>query len=49
MEPSEQSQPPREEPVKSIEDDGKGAGVTNEQWKAMMAVVMAIYDFREAE
>ncbi|KAF7590179.1 hypothetical protein BBP40_003200 [Aspergillus hancockii] len=53
-EPS-QVQPTPEEPVKSIEDDGKGAsaataeGVTDEQWRSMMDVVMAIYDFREED
>jgi chromatin structure-remodeling complex subunit RSC1/2 len=53
-EPS-QVQPTPEEPVKSIEDDGKGGsaataeGVTDQQWRSMMDVVMAIYDFREEE
>lgn len=61
-------QPAPEEPVKSIEDDGKpdsspddkddGAAenpdypaseVTEDQWKAMMDVVMAIYNYREEE
>ncbi|KAE8148807.1 hypothetical protein BDV25DRAFT_11156 [Aspergillus avenaceus] len=48
-------QPTPEEPVKSIEDEGKGdgagtaGGVTDEQWKSMMDVVMAIYDFREED
>jgi chromatin structure-remodeling complex subunit RSC1/2 len=47
MEPSEQeSHPPREEPVNSIEDDGV---ITRELWKSMMDVVMAIYDYREDE
>ncbi|GAA5230761.1 hypothetical protein GCM10025794_32730 [Massilia kyonggiensis] len=52
-EPS-QTQPAPEEPVKSIEDDGKGdssstGGVTDEQWRSMMDVVLAIYEFREEE
>jgi chromatin structure-remodeling complex subunit RSC1/2 len=52
-EPS-QTQPAPEEPVKSIEDDGKGdssatSGVTDEQWRSMMDVVLAIYEFREEE
>lgn len=53
-EPS-QPQPTREELVKSIEDDGKGdsaataEGVTDEQWRSMMDVVMAIYEYREEE
>lgn len=43
-----------EEPVKSIEDDGKAddaapSGIPDEQWRAMMDVVMAIYDYREEE
>lgn len=46
------SRPPPE-PVKSIEDDPKPAEpinqVTDEQWRAMMDVVMAIYDYREEE
>ncbi|KAH1489513.1 hypothetical protein KXX57_000714 [Aspergillus fumigatus] len=52
-EPS-QTQPAPEEPVKSIEDDGKGdssstGGVTDEQWRSMMDVVLAIYEFREED
>ncbi len=51
-EPS-QAQPTPEEPVQSIEGDGKGNGVlsmvTDEQWKYMMDVVLAIYDIREEE
>jgi chromatin structure-remodeling complex subunit RSC1/2 len=51
-EPS-QAQPTPEEPVQSIEDDGKQNGVTSavteEQWKHMMDVVLAIYEVREAE
>lgn len=42
----ERSPPQPEEPVNSIEDD---SSVTEEQWKAMMDVTMAIYDFRESE
>lgn len=62
-------QPPAsEEPVQSIEDDGKGedsqeppeggdevrneeatGDVTEDQWRAMMDVVMAIYNYREDE
>ncbi|KAL2009247.1 hypothetical protein VTN00DRAFT_7441 [Thermoascus crustaceus] len=61
-------QPAPEEPVKSIENDGKpdsipddkddGAAenpddpaseVTEDQWKAMMDVVMAIYNYREED
>lgn len=42
------------EPVKSIEEDPKPVEpttnqVTDEQWRAMMDVVMGIYDYREAE
>lgn len=41
------------EPVKSIEEDAKPVEptnqVTDEQWKAMMDVVMGIYDYREEE
>jgi chromatin structure-remodeling complex subunit RSC1/2 len=44
---------PPPEPVKSIEEDAKLAEpanqVTDEQWKAMMDVVMGIYDYREEE
>ncbi|KAL3436043.1 hypothetical protein BDV09DRAFT_166184 [Aspergillus tetrazonus] len=51
-EPS-QAQPTPEEPVQSIEDDGKQSGVTStvteEQWKHMMDVVLAIYEVREAD
>lgn len=56
-EPS-QAQPAPEEPVKSIEDDGKGdgkseapatGGIPEELWKVMMDVVLAIYEVREAE
>ncbi|KAE8336505.1 hypothetical protein BDV24DRAFT_141607 [Aspergillus arachidicola] len=53
-EPS-QPQPTRGELVKSIEDDGKGdsaatvEGVTDEQWRSMMDVVMAIYEYREED
>lgn len=46
MSEREQSQPQTEEPVTSIETDG---AITDEQWKAMMDVTMAIYDFREPE
>jgi chromatin structure-remodeling complex subunit RSC1/2 len=42
----ELSQPPREQPVNSIENDG---AITRETWKLMMDVVMAIYDYREEE
>ncbi|KAJ5965994.1 hypothetical protein N7481_012708 [Penicillium waksmanii] len=35
-----------EEPVTSIEND---SSVTDDQWKAMMDVTMAIYDFREPD
>lgn len=42
----EQSPHQPEEPVNSIEND---SSVTEEQWKSMMDVTMAIYDFREAE
>lgn len=45
MSERDHSQQP-EEPVTSIEDDGP---INNEQWKAMMDVTMAIYDFREPE
>lgn len=45
MSDRDQSQQP-EEPVTSIEDDGS---ISEEQWKAMMDVTMAIYDFREPE
>ena len=55
-EPSQaQPHPAPEEPVKSIEDDGKADslaatdGITDEQWRSMMSVVLAIYDFREEE
>jgi chromatin structure-remodeling complex subunit RSC1/2 len=44
MSERDQSQQP-EEPVTSIEDDA----INDEQWKAMMDVTMAIYDFREPE
>lgn len=40
------SQPPREEPVNSIEQDGS---ISPELWKVMMNLVMAIYDYREEE
>ncbi|KAJ5472482.1 hypothetical protein N7530_006483 [Penicillium desertorum] len=42
----ELSQPPREQPVNSIENDG---AITRETWKLMMDVVMAIYDYREED
>lgn len=42
----ELSQPPREQPVNSIENDG---AINRETWKMMMDVVMAIYDYREEE
>ncbi|KAJ5667951.1 uncharacterized protein N7477_006521 [Penicillium maclennaniae] len=45
MSDKDQSQQP-EEPVTSIEDDGS---ISDEQWKAMMDVTMAIYDFREPD
>ncbi|OOF98509.1 hypothetical protein ASPCADRAFT_512767 [Aspergillus carbonarius ITEM 5010] len=55
-EPSQaQPHPAPEEPVKSIEDDGKADslaatdGITDEQWRSMMSVVLAIYDFREED
>lgn len=55
-----------EEPVKSIEGEGKADGpekdqaeaepeseekslITGEQWRFMMDVLMAIYEYREAE
>lgn len=41
-----QAQPRPEEPVTSIEEDG---AMTDDKWKAMMDVTMAIYDFREPE
>ncbi|KAL6233501.1 hypothetical protein BDW75DRAFT_187202 [Aspergillus navahoensis] len=51
-EPS-QAQPTAEDPVQSIEGDGKDNGaasaVTDEQWKHMMDVVLAIYEVREAD
>ncbi|CEL06684.1 Putative Component of the RSC chromatin remodeling complex (Eurofung) [Aspergillus calidoustus] len=51
-EPS-QAQPTPEDPVQSIEEDIKGDGVpsniSEELWKAMMDVVLAIYDVREAD
>ncbi|KAL4973241.1 hypothetical protein BDW66DRAFT_162247 [Aspergillus desertorum] len=51
-EPS-QAQPTPEEPVQSIEGDGNDSGVaraiTDEQWKHMMDVVLAIYEVREAD
>ncbi|KAJ5692093.1 Bromodomain [Penicillium macrosclerotiorum] len=42
----EMSQPQAEEPVDSIEDDG---AISEDQWKSMMDVIMAIYDFREQD
>jgi hypothetical protein len=42
----EQSQPPREQPVNSIEND---SAITPELWKIMMDVVLAIYEYREEE
>lgn len=39
-----QSRP--EEPLTSIENDGT---ITDDQWRAMMDVTLAIYDFREPE
>ncbi|KAL4882337.1 hypothetical protein BJY04DRAFT_39909 [Aspergillus karnatakaensis] len=48
-----QAQPTPEEPVQSIEGDGKDEGapsaITDEQWKYMMDVVLAIYEVREAD
>ncbi|KAL3470193.1 hypothetical protein BJX99DRAFT_239936 [Aspergillus californicus] len=48
-----QAQPTPEEPVQSIEHDVKGDGVpssvTDEQWKLMMDLVLAIYEIREAD
>ncbi|KAJ5798199.1 Bromodomain [Penicillium pulvis] len=41
-----QAQPRPEEPVTSIEEDG---AMTDDKWKAMMDVTMAIYDFREPD
>lgn len=49
-----------EKPVESVESDGKGEsqnkaeesatpGVTDTQWRSMMDVVLAIYEFREGE
>ncbi|KAJ5335418.1 Bromodomain [Penicillium brevicompactum] len=46
MESEQGSQPPREEPVNSIENDGS---ITPELWKVMMNLVMAIYDYREED
>ncbi|KAJ5110757.1 Bromodomain [Penicillium argentinense] len=40
----EQSVPQPEEPVNSIEGD-----ISDEQWKAMMDITSAIYDYREAD
>lgn len=49
-------QPATEKPVESVEGDGKGegantadAGVTDTQWRSMMDVLLAIYDYREEE
>ncbi|KAJ5555509.1 hypothetical protein N7535_007946 [Penicillium sp. DV-2018c] len=42
----EQSQPPREQPVNSIEND---SAITPELWKIMMDVVLAIYEYREED
>ncbi|KAJ5726464.1 uncharacterized protein N7483_007821 [Penicillium malachiteum] len=42
----EQSQPQPEEPVTSIEED---SSISEGQWKAMMDVTMAIYDYREPD
>lgn len=42
----EKSQPLPEDPVTSIEND---SAVSEEQWKAMMDVTVAIYNFREPE
>ena len=42
----EESQPLPEEPVNSIEVD---SAITDDQWKAMMDVIMGIYDYREPE
>lgn len=52
-EPS-QAQPAPEEPVKSIEDNGKGgdkneAPISDDLWRIMMDVVLAIYEVREEE
>ncbi|KAI9373232.1 hypothetical protein BJX61DRAFT_503912 [Aspergillus egyptiacus] len=48
-----QAQPTPEEPVQSIEEDVKGNGapsnVTEEQWRSMMDVVLAIYEVREED
>ncbi|KAL4864971.1 hypothetical protein BDV12DRAFT_175364 [Aspergillus spectabilis] len=48
-----QAQLTPEEPVQSIEGDSKGDGtasaITDEQWKYMMDVVLAIYEVREAD
>lgn len=57
MEESEPShvQPTPEVPVDSVANDGKAepmaatGGVTDEQWRSMMDLVMAIYEFREHE
>lgn len=46
MSEQEKSQPGPEEPVTSIENDG---AISDEQWAAMMDLIMAIYDFREPE
>jgi hypothetical protein len=55
------SQSQAEEPVESIEGDdddekdgpvvsqNKASGVTEDQWRSMMDVVIAIYDYREEE
>lgn len=57
-EPS-QAQSASEEPVKSIEEDGKGEGkgekapatgeIPEDLWRVMMDVVLAIYEVREQE
>ena len=49
-----QNQSASEQPAKSAEVDGKGDGsaektVTDAQFRSMMDVVLAIYEFREAE
>ncbi|OJJ43350.1 hypothetical protein ASPZODRAFT_136195 [Penicilliopsis zonata CBS 506.65] len=55
--PEAQVEQKPDEPVKSIEDGNKGdtsqpvavGGVSDEQWKTMMDVVMAIYEYREED
>ncbi|KAL4805259.1 hypothetical protein BDV18DRAFT_140531 [Aspergillus unguis] len=44
-----QAQPTPEVPVQSIEGAGVASAITDEQWKSMMDLVLAIYDVREAD